>query len=122
MNTGKETVEDVYDFLAEECSYNESLWKEFGEGILSHTTDRDIWESLSEHLDCLRVCDECGKPMVEGFILGAGDHYCSEECLLKHTTWEHYLELYDNGNGESYWTTWYEDSETFRRLSSKGHS
>lgn len=111
------TNDDVYEFLAEECRYYESLWEEFGEGILSRTTDRDFWELLSERMDCMRVCDECGKPMIEGFLYAAGEHYCSEECLLKHTTWEHYLELYDEG--DSFWTTWYEDSMTFKNSASE---
>ena len=33
---------DVYEFLAEECRNNPKLWKEFGQGILSHTTDNDF--------------------------------------------------------------------------------
>ena len=60
----KEYTNDViYDFLAEECQNNPELWKEFGEGILSRTKDVNFWESLSEHVDCFRVCNECGKPM-----------------------------------------------------------
>lgn len=31
--------------------------------------------------------------------------------------WENYLGLYDDGNGDSFWTTWYEESETFWRHS-----
>ena len=118
--TKEYTNDDVYEFLAEECRYDEFLWKEYGEGILSRTTDRDFWDSLADHLDCLRVCDECGKPMVEGFLIETGEHYCSEECLLKHTTWEHYLELYADGDGDSFWTTWYEDSKTFTGWVKKG--
>lgn len=106
--------EDVYEFLEEECRYYPELWKEYGEGILSREEDAGFWESLAEHLDCLRVCDECGKPMIEGYVLETGGHYCSEECLYKHVTPERYKELYDNGEGDSYWTVWYEDSMTWR--------
>jgi len=59
------TNADVYDFLERECQHDEALWKKFGAGILSRTTDTDFWDSLSEQLDCLRVCNECGKPMIE---------------------------------------------------------
>ena len=106
--------DDVYEFLTEECQHYPDLWKEYGEGILSHIEDVEFWNSLSNYLDCFRVCDECGKPMIEGFVFEAGEHYCSEECLYKHVSPEQYIELYDNGEGDSYWTTWYEDSVTWR--------
>lgn len=55
-----------------------------------------------------RYCDVCGKKMTEGFCIESGEtYYCSEECLLKEMTWDEYLELYDNGKGDSYWTEWY---------------
>lgn len=105
---------DVLDFLAEECRCRPELWDEFGEGILSHTIDVDFWEALSEHLDCFRVCDECGKPMIVGYVVDGCDTYCSDECLHKHLTEEEFKELYNDGEGDTYWTTWYEDSVTFK--------
>ena len=107
--------EDIYEFLVSECRYYPDLWKEFGKGILSHTEDADFWDSLSEPLDCLRVCDECGKPMIEGYVVDGCDTYCSDECLHKNLTDEEYEELYEDGNGDTYWTTWYEDSVTFKK-------
>lgn len=57
----------------------------------------------------LRECSECGKEMTEGYCIDNGlEYYCSEECLHKHYTEEEYLEMYDNGNGDSYWTMWEE--------------
>lgn len=112
---GKEyTNEDVYEFLEEECRCYPELWKEFGEGITSHTEDADFWESLSENLDCFRICEECGKPMIEGYVVDGCETYCSDECLHKHLTDEEFEELYDNGNGDTYWTNWYEDSMTYK--------
>lgn len=108
------TNEDVYIFLTEECQCILELWEKFGEGIISHTNDIDFWNLLSEHLDCFRICDECGKPMIVGYVVDGSDTYCSEECLHKHLTDEEYKKLYDNGDGDTYWTTWYEDSVTFR--------
>ena len=105
---------DVYEFLAEECRNNPKLWKEFGQGILSHTTDNGFWNSLSEHLDCFRVCEECGKPMIEGYIVDGCDTYCSDECLHKHISKEDFDALYNDGNGDTYWTTWYEDSLVYK--------
>lgn len=105
---------DVYDFLAKECKNYPGLWDEFSQGILSHITDVEFWNSLNEHLDCFRVCDECGKPMIEGYVVDGCENYCSEECLHKHITEEEFNALYDDGNGDTYWTAWYEDSLTFK--------
>lgn len=109
------TNDDVFEFLAEECHNKLNLWKKFGVGILSQTSNVDFWDSLSEYLDCFRVCDECGRPMIEGYVVHGCDTYCSDECLHKHLTDEEFNILYDDGNGDTYWTTWYEDSITYRR-------
>lgn len=54
-----------------------------------------------------RTCSECNKPMNEGYCIENGmEYYCSDECLHKHYTQEEYLKMYDNGNGNSYWTQW----------------
>lgn len=108
------TNDNVFDFLLEECLNKSELWNEYGSGILSHIQDVDFWNSLSEHLDCFRVCDECGKPMIEGYVVDGCDTYCSEECLHKHISEEDFKVLYNDGNGDTYWTTWYEDSITYK--------
>ena len=105
----------VYDFLAEECRRNAALWAEFGAGILSHTEDVDFWERLSEKLDCFRICEECGKPMIEGYVVDGRDVYCSEECLHKNLSTEAFRELCNDGEGDTYYTTWYEDSITYKQ-------
>lgn len=54
-----------------------------------------------------RLCSECNTPMNEGFYFESdGTQYCSETCLKKVISWDTYLELYDNGNGDAYWTNW----------------
>ena len=54
-----------------------------------------------------RECSECGKEMNEGYCIDNGlEYYCSDECLHKHYTEEEYEEMYDDGNGDSYWTEW----------------
>lgn len=56
-----------------------------------------------------RTCSECGKGMNEGYCIGSGDdYYCSDACLHKHMTPAEYLELYADGEGDSYWTDWYD--------------
>lgn len=57
-----------------------------------------------------RICSECKRKMSEGYVIYNGfEYYCSDECLHKHYTEEEYLELYDNGIGESYYTEWESD-------------
>ena len=65
-------------------------------------------EKELERLHCdIRTCNECGKEMTEGYCIENGaEYYCSDECLHKNITEEEYLKLYDNGNGDSYWTEW----------------
>ncbi len=54
-----------------------------------------------------RLCTQCNKPMVEGFYFESnGNQYCDEKCLSKFISWEEYLDIYDDGNGDAYWTTW----------------
>lgn len=59
-----------------------------------------------------RICDNCGKVMHEGYVVNGNsyaEHYCSEECLYKHYSREEYEEMYDDGDGDSYWTEWYDE-------------
>lgn len=56
-----------------------------------------------------RICDECGKKIQEGYCIEGGfAYYCSEKCLYKNMSKKQFNDLYDNGNGDSYWTEWYE--------------
>lgn len=62
----------------------------------------------------MRICSECKEKMFEGYCIEAGlEYYCSDECLHKHYTEEEYLEMYAEGNGDSYYTEWEEDEEEF---------
>lgn len=57
-----------------------------------------------------RICSECGKHMAEGYVIEGGiEYYCSDECLHRHYTDEEYLEMYDDGNGDTFWTQWDDD-------------
>jgi len=61
-----------------------------------------------------RECDECGKGMNEGYLIDNGyKYYCSDECLHKNMTPEEWLELYNDGDGDSCWTTWDEDLDEY---------
>lgn len=59
-----------------------------------------------------RTCDECGKGMNEGYCIDSGcEYYCSDACLHKHYSPKEWEEAYADGDGDSYWTTWYEDPD-----------
>jgi hypothetical protein len=50
--------------------------------------------------------------MNEGYVIGGGsEHYCSDYCLHKHVTHEEFLELYDDGDGDSYYTEWEDQND-----------
>ena len=53
-------------------------------------------------------------PMIEGYVVDGCETYCSDDCLHKHLSDEEFNEHYDNGDGDTYWTTWYEDSVTYK--------
>lgn len=54
-----------------------------------------------------RECNACETPMMEGYCIENGlEYYCTKECLLTEITWEEFMRLYDDGEGDSYWTEW----------------
>lgn len=104
MQTKMKIAEEVYKFSS---NYNDEelkfvieelkLWKEERE-----RQDKEMWEE--EHT---RVCTECGERFTEGYCIENGlEYYCGDECLHKHYSDDEYNELYDDGNGDSYYTTW----------------
>ena len=87
----KEVAIDIKEFMADFC--------------IQHATTSELVDELD--LEHIRVCSECGKPMYEGYCIENGaEYYCSEECLHKNLTDEEYENLYDEGRGDSYWTSW----------------
>ena len=58
----------------------------------------------------MRRCSNCNKEMRSGYCIADGfQYFCCDECLHKFYTESEYLDMYDNGNGDSYWTTWEDD-------------
>lgn len=73
----------------------------------SNDSIKDLIIRLENMIDETRYCSECGKSMKKGYCIENGlEYYCSDECLHKHYTNEEYIEMYDNGNGDSYYTEW----------------
>lgn len=61
----------------------------------------------------IRKCDECGKEINAGYVIDGGmEYFCSDDCLHKNYTDEEYLEMYDDGNGDTYWTEWDDEGGT----------
>ena len=61
-----------------------------------------------------RECTACNKGMNEGYCIESGiEYYCSDACLHTEITPEEWLELYNDGEGDSYWTDWSEDPDNF---------
>ena len=59
------------------------------------------WEDVEDK----RICNHCWKEMKEWYCISWWEeYYCSDECLHKHITEEEREELYDDWNGDSYWT------------------
>lgn len=81
------------------------IWMSAGDGFPSLLSN--IFTLGEDESAVRRVCSHCGMPIVEGYCINNGEsYYCSDECLHEHMTQEEYLELYDEGNGDSYWTEW----------------
>ena len=95
-----------YALLKEKIDETATDIKEFmADFVIRHSKVSELLDELGfEHI---RVCSECGKPMTEGFCIEDGaEYYCSEECLHKNLTEEEYESLYDEGRGNSYYTSW----------------
>lgn len=58
-----------------------------------------------------RICSEpeCGKVMQEGYVFESdGTTYCDMDCLTKNIPYKEYLKIHDDGNGDAYFTDWYD--------------
>lgn len=86
-----------------------SLLEVMEENISDENVKIMVWYNPMGSLEYeeLRVCSECGKFMDSGYVIENGlEYYCNNECLHKHYSDDEYNKMYDNGNGDSYWTSW----------------
>ena len=95
-----------YVLLKEKIDEAAADIKEFmADFVIRHSKASELVDELD--LKHVRACSECGKPMTEGFCIEDGaEYYCSEDCLHKNLSDEEYENLYDDGRGNSYWTSW----------------
>lgn len=119
-----ETKKDVMDVLRLEVLASSELIDYFHHLVKEHggISEKDIREFMTDYvikhsnmeplidnleLEHIRVCSECGKPMYEGYCIEDGaEYYCSDECLHQNMSENQYQKLYDEGRGNSYWTSW----------------
>lgn len=77
------------------------------EGVVPNAMDFDNLEGGEDSED-FRTCTVCGKRMYDGFVIESGEGYCcDDECLNTEMSKKEWQDLYDNGEGDSYWTTFY---------------
>lgn len=61
--------------------------------------------------DDVRRCNCCGSVMWQGYVIdGGAAYYCTDTCLHTVMTEAEYMELYADGDGDSYWTEWEPDN------------
>ena len=105
---------DVYDFLSEELTYHPELHQYSAEELATHKGDKEFWYELEDKLDCFRMCNACGEPMLDGFLIGGGEAYfCSEECRRTVMSDEEYMEQYEELGSDTFWTTWWDNSKRY---------
>ena len=106
------TNNDIYTFISKELSFHPKMPQYTPEELMEKKDEKNLWEDLIEQLDCLTICEVCGKPMIEGYIMN-GSHYCSDVCLYEDYSKEQVKELCSDNNDECYYTNWYENSITY---------
>ena len=64
----------------------------------------------TENKKAPRKCSHCGAGMFAGYLIDDGAaYYCSDACLHANMSPAEYAELYDDGNGSSFYTEWTDD-------------
>lgn len=54
-----------------------------------------------------RICSHCGEVMHQGYCIEQGlEYYCSDSCLYQHYTKEEFDEMYNDGEGDTFYTEW----------------
>ena len=99
------------ELLRKRC--NEGDAKTFVENFISNPQCRE--ELIEEwELDTIRICEHCGQPMCEGYMVNDFLTFCSEECARAATTemgWPEGKFDYHISNGDEeddtiYWKQW----------------
>jgi len=107
---------DVYDVnLFSQEHRDQSVAKTIAQSIEeAEMQDDEDEEDFNESLDSndtndddIHRCDACKEVMSQGYVINGGEEYfCSNTCLHTKYSKEEYEEMYDDGEGDSYWTEW----------------
>lgn len=65
----------------------------------------------AKDIECVRVCDHCGKLMDEGWVYEGIETYCSDGCMIASHPDINIQDLKTHAiedNSNSYWTMWEE--------------
>ena len=70
-----------------------------------YSPDTEAKEEFIEdnEIDNLRVCQYCGKFIIEGYLYRDFETFCSEKCFINEYDRKTYVEADDD---ELYWTAW----------------
>ncbi len=102
-------IDNIYEFVSNEIAKHPQLQQWTPLELFAKESEADFWEELSEELECLRICDICYRPMIEGYCIDDGrSYYCSDDCLHHAYSDEEFQAMYNDGEGNSYWTVWWE--------------
>ena len=72
--------------------------------IVHDELGQDLLKIINNHP---RLCNICSKPMDEGYCIENGmEYYCSDECLHEVYDDDEWQLMYEDGNGDSYWSEW----------------
>lgn len=103
-------LEDVYENYFLDGQRNKTI---MAEKIIDNLEPEELLEEFPD-IDCVKVCDSCGKFMIEGYnIENDSEHYCCDECLHKAMSEEEYNRLYEDG--DSFYTNWYENARSLKK-------
>lgn len=107
------TNTETYEFISEELTYYPELPQFSAEDLAAKKGDEEFWYELEEQLDCFRICDACGEPMLDGFVVQGANHYCSEDCLHTVMTEEEYMKEHEECDSDTFWTMWFDNSQRY---------
>lgn len=89
-------------------AYHLALWFEGAPDDVKQT----FLDEFNEKNNDLRMCDNCGQFMAEGYLIDGHLHACSKECALKVSGEseeefdEDVRKSVDEDNGDTFWTEW----------------
>ena len=70
----------------------------------------EITEDTNIRLCSNKKCPNPTKNIKEGYCIENGEeYYCCDDCLHSKYTDEEFQEMYDDGNGDTYYTEWEKD-------------